>query len=424
MVIESQNSNLLVQLYDQTFGSSMGFGMPTGATDGKPHIWWGQYDNQPNAMKALIQRNNQVPAQLDAIRDLNYGSGLGFFKRQFTDDGMVKLTPYTDAKLDAWVRKTQINRYVVSAFNQYGELGNVFTKMAWDVNNNWWKMSVSDAFFTRIVQPAAGKSVTEYVYNPAFGANFGQIGQGQAAYFSAYDPEIGTENKKGAVRMFHSKDDRPGNPYYSYPSWWCASPWIELANLIPIFHQNGIQNGYNIKYVIKMPKDYFDKQGNRMLDQKIIDGKWSAWGENLQKWFTGAKNVNKTLVLRYLRGVDGKSLDNIEVVPLKNEMSDNAYSTVLEMANLSIANSMGILPTLAGVNPGKGNDSGSQIMVMANYQQFCRTGVSRQNTLLPLDFALADMGYTDVICAIKEIKLSTLDANPTGAAAVVNHGKA
>lgn len=116
--------------------------------------------------------------------------------------------------------------------------------------------------------------------------------------------------------------------------------------------------------------------------------------------------------------------DNIDVIPLKNEMSDDAYSKVWEMSNLSIANSMGILPTLAGVSPGKGNDSGSQIRVMANYQQHFRTPVPRQTIIKPIRHAIRAMGFRDVIPMFKDVQITTLDKNPTGVQAAVNHGAA
>ena len=114
-------------------------------------------------------------------------------------------------------------------------------------------------------------------------------------------------------------------------------------------------------------------------------------------------------------------LDNVDVQPLKNEMSDEAYEKVWEIANRSIANSIGLLPTLAGVNPGKGNDSGSQIRVMAEFQQHFRTPIHRHFVLEDVRLALRSLGYTDVIPKFQDVQITTLDANPTGSQAVINH---
>jgi hypothetical protein len=103
------------------------------------------------------------------------------------------------------------------------------------------------------------------------------------------------------------------NPFYAYPTWWCAKEWIELANLIPMFHKSGIQNGYNIKYLIRMPVDYFDAQGGKSLDEKDRSKKWADFSDRLSGWMAGQKNVNKSMIVKYLRGADGKMLDNVDV---------------------------------------------------------------------------------------------------------------
>lgn len=383
------------------------------------HIKWGLQDNMPNMMKAMIVGNNQVPAQLVSIRDMIYASGVGFFKKEIDEKTKTqKLISYTDSKLEDWSWDVDLQNHVAAGINQYVETGNKFSKMVWDVSNKWFRPELSDSFITRIGNPDRGK-ILDYHVNESFGV--GRFGNASHSdIIKAFDFRNTDLSRKQVVTMLHSKERIPGNPFYAYPTWWCAKEWIELANLIPIFHKSGIQNGYNIKYLIKMPHDYFDAQSGKALDERERSKKWSDFSDNLSKWMSGQKNVNKAMFVKYLRGADGKMMDNVEVQPLKNEMSDDAYARVWEMASISIANAMGILPTLAGVNPGKGNDSGSQIRVMADYQQHFRTPVPRMIILQDIHYAIRAMGYKDVFPAFKEVQITTLDTNPTGAQAVVN----
>lgn len=401
---------------DSSFGVGNVF---MGENDSLEHVRWGQQDNQPNLMNKLVEKNNQVRGQLESLRDMIHGSGLMFFKR-IIENGTVSLEPYFDSKLDDWAWATNLSRYAITSVNQFVHLANHFTRLEYDPQNNWFTLSSSDAFITRIGKPTGTKGITEYHINPYFGEVL-NFKSGETDKLKAFQPQNLEANKRNVATIYHSKVDIPGNPFYAFPSWWCAQEWIELANLIPLFHKSGLMNGYNIKYLIRMPNDYFDKEGERTVDDKIKKEKWSKFSDNLSSWLSGTKNVNKTMLVKYLRGSDGKAMDNVDVVPLKNEMSDDAYVKVWEMANLSIANAMGILPTLAGVNPGKGNDSGSQIRVMADYQQHFRTPIPRMIISEPVRHALRAMGYTDVIPAFKEVQITTLDTNPTGAQAVINH---
>ncbi|MVM37238.1 hypothetical protein GO730_05685 [Spirosoma sp. HMF3257] len=58
---------------------------------------------------------------------------------------------------------------------------------------------------------------------------------------------------------------------------------------------------------------------------------------------------------------------------------------------------------------------------MADYQQHFRTPVQRQILLEPIQMALRAMNYSNIIPVFKEVQLTTLDKNPTGKQAVVNH---
>lgn len=388
------------------------------ASAGVDHVTWGAGDNQPNVMGQLIQKNNQVRPLLESNRDMIYGTGLSFNRRIFdTVDGKTtkRLEPFYDDRLEDWVFHSRLANYLIGAINARLTNGNHFTRFTFEPDGTPI-LSLSDAFATRLGGPE-GRASGQVLYNPYFGdvAYFRPRESEPLPRFNFADPA------QHVSSIFHSREPQEGNPFYAYPSWWGAQDWVELANLIPIFHKSGLTNGYNIKYLVKVPKDYFDTEGGRSVAPEKIRQRWSDFSDNLSKWLAGTKNVNKSLILKYMRGDDGKALDAIDVVPLKNEMSDDAYSKVWEMANVSIANAAGILPTLAGVNPGKGNDSGSQIRVMAEFQQHFRTPVHHQILLEPIRYALRTMGYTDVIPSFSGVQITTLDTNPTGKQAVVNH---
>lgn len=420
IVISTPRNSVMIQKggnYDHAFGMPNSF---AAENDTIGHIRWGASDNQPNEMKKLIRNNHLVPSLLTAIRDLTYGAGIGFFKRQIVQN-KLEMMPFIDNKLEDWAYETELNEYLSTGVNQYVEMGNCFSRMTYDPIKDWYKLGVSDAFVTRIKTPVNGK-IEKYVVNPYFGDYLWYDNDKENDEIAAFDFSNPLKNKKNIVTILHCKDNIPGNPFYSYPSWWCAKEWIEVSNLIPVFHKNGIKNGYNIKYLIKMPKDYFDKEGNKMLDEKQIARKWAEFSNNLSNWLAGEKNVNKTLLVKFLRAGDGKAQDNVDVVPIKNEMADDAYSKVWEMTDKSISNAIGLTPTLGGVSPGNGNDSGSQVRVMADYQSNFRTQVVRDKILKPVLYSLREMGYKDIVPTFKGIQLTTLDANPTGKQAVLNHG--
>lgn len=416
MLNEGGSNAAVLQLTGSRDASFGGGGYPQ--YDGFDHVRWGVGDNQPNVMRALIQKNTIVESLLESLRDMIYASGVGFFKKTIVDN-KIQLTEYTDSKLEDWAWATDLQDYVVSAIGQRVDNANVFTKWKYSPVDKWYTLSVVDSFKTRIGKPEKGGG---FHVNPYFGvSNFFKGNDTDILQpFNRFDPDF---NRKQTVTISHSKTKLPGQPFYAFPSWWCAEEAIELANLITAFHKNGILNGYNIKYLIRMPQDHFDKEGNRNVDSKKVQERWSKFSDGLSSWLAGQKNVNKTMLVKYMRGADGKAMDNVDVVPLKNEMSDDAYDKVFKNANQAIANSVGLLPTLAGVNPGSGNDSGSQIRVMADYQQHFRTPVHRLYVLQDINAALRMMGITDVQAGFKGVQITTLDKDESGKQAVVNNNQ-
>lgn len=326
-----------VQLYsrDSSYGSD-GPLFDRAADRLHQHLRWGLGDNQPNLMRRLIQKNTSVRSLLETHRDMIYGSGVGLFKRNIVDD-KEQLVPYTDTRLSEWSEATELSDYAISAINQRVDNANVFTRWQYQPLDDWFLLNVSDSFKTRI---GRRDKAPGFRVNPYFGqmGNYYSNDSEPIPAFNRFDRDA---NVARTVTMSLSNELIPGQPNYAFPSWWCAEEAIELANLIIAFHKNGILNGYNIKYLIKMPQDYFDKEGGRNLDSKEIRAKWSKWGDNLSNWLSGAENVNKSMLIKYMRGAEGKAQESVIVEPLKNLMSDDAYDKVWNSSNQAITNSVG-----------------------------------------------------------------------------------
>ena len=383
------------------------FGAGTAYSSGVSHVPWGVMDNQPNTLAKLSTKNGQVLSTLDTLRDFIFGKGITFKKKVIEGDKVVDTYEVYDPRLEDLMDEHKLQEVFLKAIVEYTTNANVFYRYELDTRTDNLKIGVSDCFFTRIMLD--NKKRRSYIYNPGFG-QYGVI------YTDSMPIPALDRTKKQLLAIDHKKIHRSGNPYYSYPAWWATETWIELANLIPLFHKSGIQNGYNLKYLIKMPKNYFDKDmGGKELTSKEIAEKWAEFSEKLKKFLSGVDNVDKTILSRYAFADDGKAMSGIEIEPLKNFMTDDAYSKVFEMSGLAIANSGNILPTMAGVNPGKGNDSGSQIRVMSDYQQHFRTAAIREVLLDPFKYWLRQNKFDRLIFPdIEAITITTLNENKSG----------
>lgn len=409
-VLGNENSGVIVQATgwrDQSFGEQ--FGWDHKFARDTDHVKWGPADNMPNVMRKLLNNNNMIQSQLTTWRDMIWGAGPRFYTKVIEDNIAVGKPIHIPA-LEEWATETDLEFYEIAAINQFVDNANIFTRVEWDFLTGRPKLEVSDSFSTRIIRTKPGNAKM-FGTNPYFG-EMQIFNTKETEFLQAFNArEIDTD----LVQILHQKVPIPGQPFYSFPTWWTAADWVELANLIPKFHISGIKNGYNIKYLIRMPKDYFSSNaGGKKLSDEEEKAAWEGMEAGVRGMLSGEDNVNKSMFIKYLRGGDGKMLDNIDIIPLKNEMSDNAYAVILEMTNLSITNSMSLMPTLSGTNPGKGNDSGSQVRVMADYQQHFRTAIVRKVVLDGVNKAIRMMGYKDVYRAFDGVQITTLDDNPNG----------
>ena len=112
---------------------------------------WGAMDNEPNAIRRVIEKNSIVRSLLDTMRDMVYGKGVRFYAVDY-EGGKSTRTPFMDTKLAEWCEATDLDEYVLSAINTRLDNSNIFTRWEYDLSNDWFNLSVSDSFNTRIAK--------------------------------------------------------------------------------------------------------------------------------------------------------------------------------------------------------------------------------------------------------------------------------
>jgi len=109
-----------------------------------------------------------------------------------------------------------------------------------------------------------------------------------------------------------------------------------------------------------------------------------------------------------------KSLPGVEIIPLKNEMTDDAYVKLYNTAKSAQASGHGIMASLAGVDTGNGlGSSGKEIEVTARFQQGFRTNSDRQLLLRPMMIQQQINGWDrEIQFWFEDIEVYTPDVTP------------
>ncbi|RAI76010.1 hypothetical protein HMF3257_20840 [Spirosoma telluris] len=185
-----------------------------------------------------------------------------------------------------------------------------------------------------------------------------------------------------------------------------------MANKIPKFHDSGLDNGYNLKYHISIPDDYFDREDQTEEEKEALKAQvLQQMGETL----AGIENTDKALVTFHKVDINGKEISGIKIESLTNKMSDDAYTSLFNTANIAQASGHGVLPVSAGIDTGgKLGGSGKELEAAANYQQNFLTYVDRFILLTPLRIVKAINGWeADMEFDVRNIQLYNYDVTPT-----------
>ncbi|MHA8104814.1 hypothetical protein [Aquirufa nivalisilvae] len=253
--------------------------------------------------------------------------------------------------------------------------------------------------------------INTYVLN----ANFGKADykKSENVEIPAYDPENPTAYP---VFILDVRDIYPGQTYHPIAEWWGTKDWTEVTNKIPKFHSSGLDNGYNIKYHISVPDNYFEKDSypegynEERLKKEVLD--------NIGETLSGIDNVDKTLFTFHKVLSEGRYAESgIKIIPLENKMSDDAYTSLFTTANTVQASGHRVLPVLAGIDTGgKLGGSGKELEAAANFQQGFLTYSDRELLLADFQVIKKINGWNrNKVAMFEDIKLYTYDVTPSQA---------
>ncbi|MBO9638780.1 MAG: hypothetical protein J7576_11455 [Siphonobacter aquaeclarae] len=376
------------------------------------HVQWGPKDEQLAKMHRLASESPNKWRLIKTRRDFLAGLGVYVHKGEKSTEVGFPFKPVEDLAFEAWREETNFDLEFVTMCLQYAFSGQAFVKLTLGTGKKLEAVETVDAFKIRIQKPKPGDTeIAGFVFNANFGTKAYKAADNE--FIPAFDRKNPTANP---VCILHLKDNLPGQDYYAFADWWSTEEWTRVANKVPKFHSSGLDNGYNIKYHISIPDDYFNREGLGKDEQDVLkDETLQAMADT----FAGVDNADKVLVTFHQNElIGGKAMPGVRITPLDNKMSDDAYTTLFNTANVAQASGHGVLPALAGIDTGgKLGGSGKELEAAANYQQGFLTYVDRLILLEVVRVAKRLNGWDAALkFDIRNISLYTYDVTPGGSA--------
>lgn len=340
--------------------------------------FWGYNNNLPEEREILISNNNIVPQLIATKRNIILGTGNIIGYNEVFENGkrrieQVAIPAEIDERLDENKIESEYLPMQIKNLLVHGGFFSEFYKgnSVGGLKNEYVKLIAKDSKYTRSgLQDKTGRVQNFYVSNiwaKQTGKN--QVKQ-NIEKIAAFD---GTDSQ--SKFMMYGADKLLGGPYYYTPHWEGNWTWIKVANCIPDFHYSNIENGFSIRYLVKIPDGYFFK----MLSRKQRESDKSAEFESkkrkdfiakLNNFFLGAKNAGKAMVTqKYVFEHIQKTYEGIEIEAINVDLKDEAMLRLFETTNSANTSSHGTPPALAGIATGAKMTSGSEIKNLYNFYQ-------------------------------------------------------
>jgi hypothetical protein len=184
-------------------------------------------------------------------------------------------------------------------------------------------------------------------------------------------PSYNGEEKRQPKFVIINGDYLFNDGYYPIPDWWGGWEWIQLANCIPQFHQANLQNGYNIRWHIQIPEDYFlnYEELNSCVTAEEKNACYAAANsaeqvflDSANNFLAGLNNSGRALFTKYeLDKALGREYPGIKITALDYDMKDSALLDLFEKSNTANISSQGLHPTLANIETQGKLSSGTEM---------------------------------------------------------------
>lgn len=405
------NNDIIVSFDDR--GSSIQG--TSSSTSNKKYAEWfgasfagnnGNVNQEPSTLLNLIANNNLLMPLLQTNIDFCLGDGVGLFKKSIIK-GQVNYERILNSEIESWMDENSYHDHLRKITTDLYMLGNYASESLF--SNNGKVLSVNQImpteFRTSIIN---NKRIIEKYFIGDW-ITKGDLKDKNIVFSYEYFKD---SKKKPTKCIIHGKKYFPGQHHYGIPIWWGVKNWINLANQIPLFHLAGLTKGYNIRWHVQIPANYFEQfpeKDRTKEEEELMQG--------MDRFLSGANNAGKAFTSKY-----GQNQPEWKITALNAEIYDDAYKDIFMHSNTALSSANNIDPSLAGYDITGKLSSGSEKRNSYIIHTTLKTPYYRSIILKELNMVkMHNKWPADIEFKFLDTELQTLDVNKSGSTNVVQN---
>lgn len=346
--------------------------VPPGGKETVEIMFWGSDNNLPQMREALICDNNIVPALIARKRDIVVGGGLKAVRRRVEKGKEITEDVDMPSEVADFLESANVSKYLLDAAGELMKHSHLVTEFS--RGSGVMRQKIVGLTGHENKNLRAGKKDSNGNIHTWYWSGFwGEKNRSQGSNVDRKTIVLPVYDSKSLQSRFvTATGDRLLNDgYYPIPTWWGGWEWIELANSIPQFHRANLQNGYNIRWHIEMPFDYFldyaawsaaTTEAEKATVEESAKSKEQQFIDDVNAFFAGLNNTGRTLFTKFeLDKALGKEYPGIKITALNYDMQDEALLALFEKSNVANISAQAIHPTLANIETAGKLSSGTEI---------------------------------------------------------------
>ena len=368
---------------------------------------WGANNNFPLEVIADCEKNPELASSIYWKANAIISGGLVYGKLVI-ENGQEKLIPVKDTKVEAWLKRTNVKRYLRESAHEFYKFWNIWPTLVMSTDKkSIASIACQESAFCRWgLQDKQGN--LNQVYISANWELVKNIDAENLVQLPALDPYYDPKtNLEALVAAGHLEFTYPvagtssGKMYYQLAPWNAIrnSGWLQVANAVPVYKAAIMKNLVTAKYHIEVPDYFFEwkypnwKQLNP-AEQKALQQKEY---QQFTDFVTGAENAGKCVFTAVRTDPNTKqAFAGWKITALDDKVKSGAYIEDSQEASSHIFFSQGIDSSLIGQAPGKGMGAGSGSDKRVAYNIWIANSKPEQDLLLePLDFIFDYNNFCD-----------------------------
>lgn len=315
---------------------------------------WGTNNLKPTEQRIKLEKTTTAYPLLIKIATTLFGKGPQYYTEIRTKNGVER--DYSAIPvIDQFLSANDIELIMLERWMDLKMYNNVFCEFIFNKKGDKIvNISHQEAEFCRF-----GKIVDNIIQEVLINSNWSDKPSDRTPVPFLDDYSINREEvlKKSKKKFItHNNLPSPGRTLYAVPQHiglFETNGWLDYSISVPILMNKINSNGFNLRYHIEIPFDYWDKvykdwnsktenEKRTLQDQKM---------DEMNTYLQGFDNVGKNFYSHFgIHQATGKEISGWKITELKDPIKKDQFLTSLQEADMQTARAIGIDISLANIS--------------------------------------------------------------------------